>query len=64
MESRDIRKQGAQTRQEAYDKLTPKQKLEQLDKKYGIGIGAKKVRAKLAVLISQPPVKVTLKKSV
>ena len=45
------RQAEAKERQEAYNKLTPKQKLDKLDKKLGEGVGAKKQRAKLNALI-------------
>jgi len=37
----------ANERQEAYDKLTTKQRIQKLDKKLGKNLGAKKQRAKL-----------------
>jgi hypothetical protein len=44
---KEKRKAEAKTRQEAYDKLTPKAKLALLDKKLGKGVGAEKQRARL-----------------
>jgi hypothetical protein len=40
----------AAERQEAYDKLSVKEKIEKLDQQFGVGVGAKKQRAKLAWL--------------
>jgi hypothetical protein len=43
----DSRRQSALTRQLASDALTPEQKLQNLDAAFGVGVGAKKERAKL-----------------
>ena len=43
----ETRRIEAKERKQKYDKLTPSQKIELLDKKLGKGIGAKKQRAKL-----------------
>ena len=51
---REKRQREAQERQEAYDKLTPKQKMAKLDQKFGKGIGAKRQRERLSKQI-QPP---------
>lgn len=42
-----FRQEQAVTMQEAANKLTPEAKLANLDKKLGVGVGAKKERAKL-----------------
>ena len=41
----------ASERQKLYSKLTPQQKIADLDKRLGKGIGAKRQRAKLQTLI-------------
>ena len=43
----EMRKKEAKQRQEAYDKLTPKEKIARLDQKLGKGVGATKQRARL-----------------
>ncbi|MCK5132735.1 MAG: hypothetical protein KAR40_11355 [Candidatus Sabulitectum sp.] len=45
--SKKDRQKEAQVRQDAHNRLTPLQKINKLDSKFGIGIGAKKERAKL-----------------
>ncbi len=45
---RQDKRQGADERQEAHDKLTTEQKVAKLYKKLGKGLGATKERAKLA----------------
>lgn len=52
---KEMRKKDAAERQEAYDKLSIKEKVALLDAKFGEGKGAKKVRAKLAKQASAPP---------
>lgn len=44
---RDARVSGAALRKEERDLRTPQQQLERLDKLLGVGIGAKKERARL-----------------
>ena len=51
-----FRKDEAKERQEAYDKLTTSSKLENIDKMFGVGIGAKKQRAKLAKKLEEEKV--------
>jgi Spy/CpxP family protein refolding chaperone len=46
--NKERRREEARQRQEAYDKLTPEQKVAQLDKLFGQGKGAKRQRARLA----------------
>jgi hypothetical protein len=41
------RRQEAKQRQEEYNALTPRQRLDKLDMKFGAGVGAKKEREKL-----------------
>lgn len=48
-----LRVQEAKERQDYNDGLTPQQKLEHLDKKLGVGVGAVKQRARLAGLIEK-----------
>lgn len=43
-----IRREAAAVRQAAYDALSTKEKIEALDRRFGVGQGAKKVRAKLS----------------
>ncbi len=45
----EIKKDEALTRQEAYSKLTPSQKIQKLDRNLGKGVGAKKERERLKV---------------
>jgi len=45
------RQKEAIIRQEAYAKLTVPEKIAQLDKLFGVGLGAKKVRMKLAKVV-------------
>ena len=40
----------AQVRQEEYDKLTPRQKLDRLNQRLGFGLGAEKERARLEAM--------------
>ena len=49
MKSLEIRQNEAEERQVAYSKLSVKEKIAKLDKKFGKGLGAKKERAKLEV---------------
>jgi hypothetical protein len=53
--ARERRKTEAKTRQEEYDKLTPEERLERLDKRLGKGVGAVKERIKLYKLIHGEP---------
>ena len=48
LDKRQKRQEEAKARQEAYDKLSPAQKLKLLDKKFGPDCGAKRQRARLA----------------
>ena len=59
-----IRQKEAQERQEEYNKLTPQQKIDRLDKKLGKGKGETKQRKKLQALIKteKPKQKATKKK--
>lgn len=45
--SKKDRQKEAVERQEAHDDLTTQQKIDKLDRKFGIGLSAKKERAKL-----------------
>lgn len=47
MKTKEVKRKEAETRQKIYDKLTPKEKVEKLDKKLGSGTGAKRERQKL-----------------
>ena len=53
------RQSEAKARQAITDSLTPQQRLERLDMKFGQGQGAKEERARLAVAMTKPQVKVT-----
>lgn len=48
---RETLRVSALARKEAHDKLTPQQKLEKLDAKFGVGLGAARERARLAKLL-------------
>ena len=45
------RKLQAEARQKTYDGMSPQAKLQDLDEELGVGIGAKKQRAKLNALL-------------
>jgi hypothetical protein len=45
---REKRQDEAKGRQEAWDGLTREQKIESLDKRLGVGVGAKKQRERLS----------------
>lgn len=47
------KREEAETRQAAYDKLSVKEKVARLDKKLGKGVGAKKQRERLMTLIKE-----------
>jgi hypothetical protein len=49
----NIKVQQAQERQDAWDKLTPIQQLAALDKRLGKGVGAKKQRARIMMLMKK-----------
>lgn len=49
------RREAAQKRQEEYNSLTPHQRLERLDMKFGVGQGALKERAKLKRAMEAKP---------
>lgn len=49
----DLRRKEAKERQEAYDKLSIKEKIEKLDLKFGKDQGAAKVRSKLQAQMSE-----------
>lgn len=53
------RRQEAAERQAKYDTLSAKEKLENLDLKFGVGQGAAKVRAKLVAQMQNPSKKIT-----
>jgi glycerol dehydrogenase-like iron-containing ADH family enzyme len=48
-----IKRTEATDRQEYYDKLTVEQKIAALDKNLGVGVGAKKQRARFAALLNK-----------
>jgi hypothetical protein len=54
------RRSEAQARQEITDALTPRQRLDNLDIKFGVGEGAKKERVRLAAIAAKPPVQKTV----
>lgn len=54
------RRNEAQERQAAYDKLTTVQKLAKLDETFGEGVGASRQRAKLNKLLAKARPEVTL----
>jgi len=49
MKNTEVKRSEALARQTWSDKLSPAQRLESLDKTFGVGKGAKKERAKLSV---------------
>jgi hypothetical protein len=49
-----VRREEAKERQENYSKLTVEQKLAAIDAKLGMGIGAKKQRARLIAMLEKP----------
>lgn len=48
-----VKQKEADERKEAYDKLSVKEKIARLDQKFGVGIGAKKQRERLAKLLEE-----------
>ena len=50
---RAIKREQAEERQAAWDQLTTKQKLKALDRRFGVGHGAKKQRAKLLKALAE-----------
>lgn len=48
MQTKIEKQKAAKARQEACSKLTKEQRIQKLDEKFGVGLGAKKERAKLA----------------
>jgi len=50
--AKDARRIEAFERNKQWAKLTPKQQLAELDKRFGVGVGCKKQRARLAAAIS------------
>ena len=62
MQSKEIRHKEAITRNEAWTKLTYKQQLEDLDRRLGKGIGAKKQRARIQYKIDNPQIEVQREK--
>lgn len=48
---KELRRKEALERQQRWESLTPAQQLEELDKRLGKGVGAKKQRARLERLI-------------
>lgn len=51
---KEAKRASAAARAEAYAKLTPQQKLARLDAAFGVGLGAKRERARLAKPIVAP----------
>lgn len=49
-----VKRDEAKERQEYYDKLTTEQKLAAIDTKFGVGVGSKKQRARLASMLEKP----------
>lgn len=52
-DNNEIKREEAKQRQEAWDKLYPKDKLEALDRRLGKGVGAKKQRARIQAQIDR-----------
>ena len=53
MKTKQVLKQEAEQRDKEYSKLTIIQKIAKLDSKFGVGVGAKKQRARLHKLENQ-----------
>lgn len=53
MKDKKTKIEEAKTRQEEYDNLTVKQKIKNLDKKFGVRLGAKKERERLQKKMEQ-----------
>ena len=52
-QKKELARQEAEERSEAWTKFSPKQQLERLDWRLGNGVGAKKQRARLQKLIEE-----------
>jgi len=52
MQLKEIKRKEAMERKATTDKLSAKEKLTRLDKRLGVGIGAKKERTRLLALIN------------
>lgn len=54
MKSKDEKRKDCAARVEKWQKLFPEEKLKLIDQRNGVGRGAKKERAKLALLLPKP----------
>lgn len=57
MKSKEQKRKECEARVEKWRLLSPQEKLNVIDQRLGVGIGAKKERAKLAELLPKPEVK-------
>ena len=62
MQNKETRHKGATIRNEAWAKLTYEQQLEDLDRRLGKGIGAKKQRTRIQYKINNPQIEVQREK--
>ena len=62
MQNKETRHKGATIRNEAWAKLTYEQQLEDLDKRLGKGIGAKKQRTRIQYKINNPQIEIQREK--
>jgi hypothetical protein len=51
--TKDTKRKEAEQRNMLWSSLSPQTKLEELDRRLGVGVGAKKQRQKLAILIEE-----------
>ena len=56
------KRQEAIERNKAWDLLTPKEQLEDLDKRLGKGVGAKKQRARIQYKVDNPQIEIQKEK--
>ena len=62
MQNKETRHKGATIRNEAWAKLTYEQQLEDLDRRLGKGIGAKKQRTRIQYKIDNPQIEIQREK--
>jgi hypothetical protein len=62
MQNKETRHKGATIRNEAWAKLTYEQQLEDLDRRLGKGIGAKKQRTRIQYKINNPQIEIQREK--
>ena len=62
MQNKETRHKGATIRNEAWAKLTYEQQLEDLDRRLGKGVGAKKQRARIQYRVDNPQIEIQKEK--